>query len=380
MAIDRRQFVMGAATVASPFFCGSATARQRVPFSRATLSPVLVQYQLDVQRAGIFMTQGERSRNVAVDGAEVKRFVEKYLTLISRLSTGGERQDLNDMARKLYVSLWQPVNSFAAPGSSIFIRSQGPLNRFPFESLHDNGVFVGQRFKVRYLASSVSVASVSALPLLAPGRGFIYVPINRRGFGVQKLDSACVEARQIPTLLKSVQWTVRIGQHANKAEYFRDLSEPFSILHVATHGIVNPESGATGLVFRKPPSEIATERGGIELLSPAEIRQTPLQGRLVVLAACDSGLEPTTVMNDMESVGDAFLAAGVGEVIAARWKIDDIATLAFMRSLYQSLGRGRDTASALRTARASMIQSPYLPFQHPHFWSPFVSLTSTMFS
>jgi CHAT domain-containing protein len=105
-----------------------------------------------------------------------------------------------------------------------------------------------------------------------------------------------------------------------------------------------------------------------------------LRGRLVVLSACDSGLEPARAMSDMESVGDAFLTAGVGEVIAARWKIDDMATLAFMKSFYESLGRGRDTASALRSARASMIHSPYLPFQHPHFWSPFVSLTSTVVS
>jgi CHAT domain-containing protein len=326
------------------------------------------------------MTQGERGRTVPFEGAEIKSLLEKYLPLICRLSTGGERQELNDLARKLYISLWRPVDSFASPGSTIFIRSGGVLNGFPFESLQDNGAYVGQRFKVRYLAVSASAGSASTPPPLAPGRGLIYAPINRRGLEVQKLDSACVEARQIPTLVKSVQWTVRTGEHANKAQYFRDVSEPFSVLHIATHGIADPESGAIGLVFRKPPSDNATERAGIELLSPTEVRRMSLRGRLVVLSACDSGLEPARAMSDMESVGDAFLTAGVGEVIAARWKIDDMATLAFMKSFYESLGRGRDTASALRSARASMIHSPYLPFQHPHFWSPFVSLTSTVVS
>src|SRR5260370_40174908 len=113
------------------------------------------------------------------------------------------------------------------------------------------------------------------------------------------------------------------------------------------------------------------------MLNSDEYHQTRLQDRLVVLAACESGLE--TTMKDMESISDAFLAAGVGEVIATRWKIDDLETLAFMKSFYGSLGRGQDPTSALRTARASMIQSRYLPFQHPHFWSPFASLTSTVF-
>jgi len=380
MAIDRRQFIIGAAALASPLFGRIAGARSRVPLSRPTLSPVLVQYQLDEPKSRIAMTQGERSRTVPFEGAEIKSLLEKYLPLMCRLSTGGERQELNDLARKLYISLWRPVDSFALPGSSIFIRTAGGLNGLPFESLHDNGAFVGQRFKMRYLAGSASAASISATLPLAPGRGLIYAPINRRGLEVRKLDSAFAEARQIPALFNRVQWTIRAGQHANKAEFFRDVREPFSVLHIATHGMTDRVSGATGLVFRKPPSDIATERDRIELLSPPEVRQTRAQGRLVVLAACDSGLEPARAMNDMESIGGAFLAAGVAEVIAARWKIDDIATLAFMKSFYQSLGRGRDTASALRAARASMIHSPYLPFQHPHFWSPFVSLTSTMFS
>jgi CHAT domain-containing protein len=380
MAIDRRQFILKAAALTSPLFGRTPGGRGRDSSSRPRASPVVVEYHADGPNAGIAMTQGERSRTVPVNATEIKSLLEQYLPLMCRLSTGSERRELNELACKLYIHLWRPVDFFASAGSSIFIHSAGAFSGLPFESLRDNGVFVGQRFKVRYLAGSPSTASMSTPPPLAPGPGFIYAPINRRGLGVSRLDSACAEARQIPALFTRVQWTIRTGQLANKAEFFRDVREPFSVLHIATHGMTDPGSGATGLVFRKPPSEIPTERSGIELLSPAEVRETRLRGRLVVLAACDSGFDPTRAMKNMENIGDAFLAAGVVEVIAARWKIDDLATLAFMKSFYQSLGRGRDTASALRSARAGMIHSPYLPFQHPHFWSPLVSLTSTIFS
>jgi CHAT domain-containing protein len=381
MAANRRQFILQTAALAPPFLCAAASASARLQSSRPASKPVLVEYQMDQPKLTISITQGLRTLLVAVDGEEIMALSEKYRRLICRLSTGAERQQLNALAQQLYVRLWRPVGSFALPGSTIFIRRDGILNDLPFESLLDDGTFLGQRFKVRYLARSAAskVAPTSPSPPLTSGRALIYAPINRRGLEVRKLDSANLEVRQIPLMLKSVRWTVRTGRHANKEEYFRDVSEPFSVLHIATHGMTNPATGATDLVFRKPPSEGATGRTGIELLSTAEVRRTHLKGRLVVLAACDSGLESIRAMNDMESIGEAFLSAGVVEVIAARWKIDDLATLTFMESFYQSLGRGRDTASALRAARASMIQSSYLPFQHPHFWSPFLSLTSTVF-
>ena len=154
-----------------------------------------------------------------------------------------------------------------------------------------------------------------------------------------------------------MDWGVRIGKDANKATYYRHLSEPFTVLHIATHGISDNASDSSGLVLRRAATLGAGDFDGIEILGTQEIRKSRLNGRLVVLAACDSALSAAS-----DTLALAFLSAGVTEVVAARWKIDDLATKAFMTEFYKSIATGRSTASALRTARAAMIQSPYLLF------------------
>jgi CHAT domain-containing protein len=381
-AIERRQFIRAAAgTLSLPLLARTLSgSSQAIQSQRDGSGAVVIQYRLDQPDAAIFLTHGGRSSLFPLDGSEIQSLVEKYLPLICESSSDRDRQNLNDLARSLYSRLWKPIDSAVPPGSNIFIQGSGILRKLSFESLHNDGPFLGQRFKIRYLVESAVAASGLHLPPLSPGRGLIYAPIDRRGLEVRKLDSARIEAHQIPALLKGVQWTVRIGQQANKSEYTRDVSQPFSVLHIATHGMVDPASGTIGLVLRRSAADSVARRDGIEVLTPAEIRQIELKGRLVVLASCDSGTQRTGASGGTESVGAAFLASGAVEVVVARWTIDDLATTAFMESLYGSLGRGRDTASALRTARASMINSPYVPLRHPHFWAPFASLTSAVFS
>jgi len=57
-------------------------------------------------------------------------------------------------------------------------------------------------------------------------------------------------------------------------------------------------------------------------------------------------------------------------VIGALWEVSDASTPRLMNELYGELAKGHDPASALRTAKLSLLHSKDV-YRKPFYWAPF---------
>jgi CHAT domain-containing protein len=89
---------------------------------------------------------------------------------------------------------------------------------------------------------------------------------------------------------------------------------------------------------------------------------------LIVLSACETGINAITPGDELLGLVRGFLAAGAPALLVSLWPVDDATTVQFMSHFYTTWLAGASLAQAHRTAqRALLAQSP-----HPFYWSPFV--------
>jgi CHAT domain-containing protein len=101
-----------------------------------------------------------------------------------------------------------------------------------------------------------------------------------------------------------------------------------------------------------------------------------LRARLVVLAACQSGLGKYYRGEGMVSLVRPFLAARVPLVVASLWPVDSRATADLMIDFHRRRRiDGERTSEALRNAQSAMAGGPP-PFNHPYYWAAFIAVGS----
>lgn len=155
------------------------------------------------------------------------------------------------------------------------------------------------------------------------------------------------------------------------------------VIHIAAHG----HRAAGGHAAHLSLTPVGADDGR---LTPERIADLKLDARLVVLAACESASGTPEPSDDMPDALDrAFLVAGAGAVVGARWALDDRAAARFSRSYYEYLpsdGRLGALSRARRAIREDGVQETsdatatrgMRPApergdpRHPHAWAAYV--------
>ena len=130
------------------------------------------------------------------------------------------------------------------------------------------------------------------------------------------------------------------------------LSNDVDILHFDGHGSNDLKTGVGVLA-------LVGRDGKQEWLAGPELGEWLLKSdrlRLVVLNACSTGAD--VGKRAFTGVASALVRAGVASVIAMRRPIPDTFAIAFARTLYGDLTRGRSLQSALSTARRELAPDP----------------------
>jgi tetratricopeptide (TPR) repeat protein len=178
----------------------------------------------------------------------------------------------------------------------------------------------------------------SALILTAP-------TINRSRFAdLPLLPEAEREAQEIVPLFPHVRLLTGRGVTRENLLLFRN---SFDLIHINTHTV--DVDGTPSLVFSEAP--IRED----ELLSPSNLDKVVFKKcRLVTLANCRSA-NAGSLSEGNASLPQAFITAGVPNVIVALWDIEDSESRAFFSHFYQRLREGRMVAEALRDAQMSFV-------------------------
>ena len=187
---------------------------------------------------------------------------------------------------------------------------------------------------------------------------------------LSRLPSTIHEARYILTSVPARRRLEATGFDAHREKATDPRLGQYSIVHFATHGILNEKSPElSGLVLSLYDRQGRFREDGF--LSLSDIYGMSLPVDLVVLSACRSGLGKEVRGEGLIGLTRGFMYAGASRVVASLWQVDDEATAELMKLFYLKMFKeGMSPAEALRAAQVSL--SGQKRWNSPYYWAGFV--------
>ena len=236
------------------------------------------------------------------------------------------------------------------------------LYPIPFAAVtDDNGKYLSDTFRIRILPSLTTLKLIQESPADYHSKNGALI--------VGEPDVSNCQLIALPWARKEAEMIGRLlgikpllGEDATKQAVLERMHS-VSLIHFAAHG--DAERGEIAL----SPSgsrRIPTEED--YLLTMAEISQVRLTAKLVVLSCCHSASGQIRA-EGVVGIARAFLASGVRAVLAARWAIEDKATMQFMNHFYEHLIHGESASESLHQAMKWMRENH---FSDVRLWAPFI--------
>ncbi len=290
------------------------------------------------------------------DESEVNREIKHFLfqiqtgRLIDKLSAANQlaaASRLLNHSRRLYDLLLAPLNDLIQTKRIVFSPA-GLLHYLPFHALHDGNDHLIRRSEISY-TPSVSVLDRCLMKPAANHQRALIV-------GVADALTPLVEA-EMDNVAKFFDRSIRLAGPDTTLANIRQNIPGMGVIHLACHGRFRPDNpGFSSLTLYA------------EDLTMKDVHNLPLENCIIVLSACESGLNEVVRGEELIGLTRAFFAAGASSLVLSLWRVADTATLDLMSAFYDALSSGNGPAEALRNAQLQLIGNN----SHPYFWSPFV--------
>ncbi|GAB4488807.1 MAG: CHAT domain-containing protein [Raineya sp.] len=291
----------------------------------------------------------------------------------------GSLKPFTQMAHKLYKAIF-PKN-IGKRIKQIVIIQDGKLAMLPMETLlskpvhtDKNSDFGSFPYLVKQWAFSYAYSatlwfqnaqenspSSQEITLIAPVNFEENIaPLPGTEKEVQAIAAVCREKKfKVNTLLRQ--------EAKEQALKFLQLDK-LSVLHFATHGLINEDSPELSQIFLGKSEE---EDGN---LFAGEIFNLRLNADLVTLSACEVGLGKLSKGEGLIGLGRAFLYAGAKNLLLSLWRVSDESTARLMILFYtQKLANNNNSyAQALREAKLQLLQEK--DYAKPYYWAAFLIL------
>ena len=290
-----------------------------------------------------------------------------------------------DDARELYDLLLKPAEQQLNGKSSLCIVPDGILWDLPFQALEPrDGHYLLEDYAISYAPSlsvlkQMSVRKNSERPassLLAFGNPAMSNEIAAnirttfRDENLGPLPEAEMEVEALRNIWGSPLTRVLVGSNARKS-VFRQEASKYSIIHLATHGILDDTSPMYSRLVMARAENDPSDDG---LLEAREIMQLDLHADIVVLSACQTARGRIGAGEGMIGMSWAFFVAGVPTMVASQWKVNSAATAKLMVDFHKRLKeqspQSQSKAAALQQASLNLMKDPR--YRHAYFWAGFI--------
>lgn len=186
---------------------------------------------------------------------------------------------------------------------------------------------------------------------------------------LNNLPGTELEVNEIAKFLqtKNITCDVLLSKKANETIIKEEDLKNFTLIHFATHGIVDEDNPELSRIFLQNDSE--AEDGN---LYSGEIYNLHLNANLVTLSACQTGLGKISKGEGVIGLSRALVYAGAKNLIVSFWSVADESTAEFMTRFYQILlqNQGRTFTNGLREAKLEIIEQN--TYAAPYYWAPFI--------
>lgn len=176
------------------------------------------------------------------------------------------------------------------------------------------------------------------------------------------------EVNTIATLFKqkNINSSVMLNNKASEANLKSGSLKNYSLVHLATHGVVDENSPELSRIFLQTDSE--AEDGN---LFAGEIYNLELKADLVALSACQTGLGKISKGEGVIGLSRALVYAGARNIIVSFWSVADESTAQLMTGFYSGLlqDQSLNYSQDLRKAKLALLTGEYAA---PYYWAPFV--------
>jgi CHAT domain-containing protein/uncharacterized protein HemY len=265
--------------------------------------------------------------------------------------------------------------------SDLVIIATGRMGIIPFETLLTKEVkeipdlselpYLLRRFSVRYEFSAGLVlqkkrdanpSKISSVMVCAP----VTFPAKDK---LNDLPGTESEVNAIASLFKekNINSQVYLRAQANEATIKSNSLKNYSLIHFATHGIVDESSPELSRIYLQNDSK--TEDGN---LFAGEIYNLEFNANLVSLSACQTGLGKISKGEGVIGLSRALVYAGAKNIIVSFWSVADESTAQLMADFYRKmLDNPSETYSqSLRKAKLNLLTIE--KYKSPYYWAPFV--------
>jgi hypothetical protein len=172
---------------------------------------------------------------------------------------------------------------------------------------------------------------------------------------IGQLDGARNEALEVQTMLTKNEFPNITLINKNAAQLISNLfSNDFKIIHLAGHGVYNPEH----------PDKSGMVIGKNVYLTTADIKQLSTVPELVFVNCCHLGKQQVLDNNYFQdrfrlaaNIGTQLIQAGVKVVVAAGWAVNDKAATDFARIFYSHMFEGYNFGDSVTAARKYLYEN-----------------------
>ncbi len=337
----------------------------------------LISYFIDEKKAQLY-TYIISKKGFSITEVNLPEAYDKYIT--------GLRNGLYFMEVNAFVQASTQLYKLLIPRipqniTDLVIIPTGRMGIIPFETLLTKEVkeatdfntlpYLLRRFSVRYEFSAglvlqkkrdASPSKISSVMVCAP----VTFPAKDK---LNDLPGTESEVNAIASLFKekNINSQVYLRAQASEAAIKSNSLKNYSLIHFATHGIVDENSPELSRIYLQNDSK--TEDGN---LFAGEIYNLEFNASLVSLSACQTGLGKISRGEGVIGLSRALVYAGAKNIIVSFWSVADESTAQLMTDFYRKmLENPTETYSqSLRKAKLNLLTVD--KYKSPFYWAPFV--------
>jgi len=292
-------------------------------------------------------------------------------------------------ARQIYDALFvsSGFDKALAGVDHLVVVPDGALWLVPFQALQTpRGQYLIEERSVSYAHSVSALAALverrqsrparaaSLLALGDPEGGAPATQPEHRS-GRRRLPEAAREVRALGRLYGTGKSTVLVSGAATESALRAQMASA-SVLHVATHGVLDDRSPMYSHLLLTPGT--GTDNSSDGRLEAWEVMNLGITADLAVLSACETARGLVGEGEGMVGLSWSLLAAGASTAVVSLWEVDSASTTDLMIAFHKQLlspvspANRRTAPQALRAAATRLMKTP--AYRHPFYWAAFVSV------